>query len=129
MDRKLISIAALLGMLAVALGAFGAHGLKKLIAPDQLAIFQTGVTYQVYHTFAIFICVILASHFKQKIYLRAAWFFVVGILFFSGSLYLLATRAYLGTENWAGIIGPITPIGGLLFMIGWGMIAYGGFKK
>ncbi|HFC00868.1 MAG TPA: DUF423 domain-containing protein [Phaeodactylibacter sp.] len=125
MNKHLFFIGALFGLLAVAIGAFGAHGLTDKITPHRIATFKTGVNYQFYHTFAIFIAVGLATYFKKKIFLRAAWFFVMGILFFSGSLYLLATQTYLGIESFAKIIGPITPIGGLLFIIGWGLLAVG----
>lgn len=129
MNKKLLSVAALLGLLAVAIGAFGAHGLEGKITAARITIFETGVDYQFYHTFAIFIAVGLAVHFKEQWFIRAGWCFVIGILFFSGSLYLLATRTYLGIESWSKIIGPITPIGGLFFMAGWGILFYGIWKS
>lgn len=125
MNKSLLTIGTITGMLAVVFGAFGAHSLKKLIELDQLAIFHTGVTYQFYHTFAIFIAAWLGNHFNNKLFNRAGWFFFAGIICFSGSLYLLSTRAYLGIESWSNIIGPITPIGGLFFIIGWGTILWG----
>ena len=129
MNKKLLSAGALFGLLAVAIGAFGAHGLEGKITAARITTFETGVDYQFYHTFAIFIAVGLAAHFKDALFLRAGWLFVIGILFFSGSLYLLATRTYLGIESWSKIIGPITPIGGLFFMAGWGVLFYGILKK
>ncbi len=129
MNKKLLSVGALFGLLAVAIGAFGAHGLEGKITAARITTFGTGVDYQFYHTFAIFIAVGLAAHFKDELFLRAGWLFVIGILFFSGSLYLLATRTYLGIESWSKIIGPITPIGGLFFMAGWGILFYGVWKK
>jgi uncharacterized membrane protein YgdD (TMEM256/DUF423 family) len=129
MYKNLLSVGALLGLLAVAIGAFGAHGLEGKITEARIITFGTGVDYQFYHTFAIFIAVGLAAYFKDKLFLRAGWLFVIGILFFSGSLYLLATRTYLGIESWSKIIGPITPIGGLFFIAGWGVLLYGILKK
>lgn len=129
MYKKLLSVGALFGLLAVVIGAFGAHGLEGKITAARITTFGTGVDYQFYHTFAIFISVGLAAYFKDKIFLRAGWMFVIGILFFSGSLYLLATRTYLGIESWSKIIGPITPIGGLFFIVGWGVLFYGILRK
>ena len=129
MYKKLLSVGALFGLLAVVIGAFGAHGLEGKITAARITTFGTGVDYQFYHTFAIFIAVGLAAYFKDKLFLRAGWLFVIGILFFSGSLYLLATRTYLGIESWSKIIGPITPIGGLFFIVGWGILFYGILKQ
>lgn len=129
MYKKLLSVGAWFGLLAVAIGAFGAHGLEGKITATRIITFGTGVDYQFYHTFAIFIAVGLAAYFKDEIFLRAGWLFVIGIIFFSGSLYFLATRTYLGIESWSKIIGPITPIGGLFFMAGWGVLFYGVLKK
>lgn len=125
MNKNLFAVGALMGLLAVAIGAFGAHGLEGKITDDRIGIFETGVTYHFYHTFAIFIAAFLYLHFKDKTFQRAGWFFFVGILMFSGSLYLLATRVLLGIESWVSILGPITPIGGILFIIGWGMLFWG----
>lgn len=124
MDKNLLAVGAIMGMLAVAIGAFGAHGLEGKITSERIGTFETGVTYHFYHTFAIFIAVGLAVYYKETSFLHAGWFFFVGILFFSGSLYLLATRSYLGIDGWSKVLGPITPIGGLLFMIGWGLLFY-----
>lgn len=129
MNKKLLSIGALLGLLSVIIGAFGAHGLEGRITEARIAIFETGVDYQFYHTFAIFIAVGLATYFKDDFFLKAGWMFIIGIFCFSGSLYFLATRTYLGIESWAKIIGPITPIGGLFFIVGWGILFYGIIKK
>lgn len=124
MDKKLIGFGATLGLLAVAIGAFGAHGLEGKITEAQKSAYETGVQYHFYHTFAIFIAAWLATHFQNRLFKKAGWFFVAGILGFSGSLYLLSTRTLLGIESWS-FLGPMTPIGGLLFIIGWGMLAFG----
>lgn len=92
--------------LAVGLGAFGAHALKSRLSPEMLAIFETGVKYQVYHALALLLLAALRGPGK------AAWCFTAGIVIFSGSLYLLALT---GTRKW----GAVTPIGGLLFLVGW----------
>ncbi len=92
--------------LAVGLGAFGAHALKNRLTPDMLAVFETGVKYQVYHALALLLLAALRGPSK------AAWCFSAGIVIFSGSLYILALT---GVRKW----GAVTPIGGLLFLAGW----------
>ena len=129
MSRNLLITGGIFGMLAVAIGAFGAHGLEGKIMESQLSTYKTGVQYHFYHTFAVFIAAWLAIHFQDSIFRKAGWFFVAGLICFSGSLYLLATRSILGIESWAKVLGPITPIGGLFFIIGWGMLTYGIFKN
>ncbi len=110
-------LGALSGFIAVALGAFAAHGLKSRLAPDMLAIFETGVRYQLYHAFAL-IAVAWALHAGGQTAARAAgWCFVAGTLVFSGSLYALA----LSGLRW---LGAITPLGGLAFLAGWLLLAW-----
>lgn len=103
---------------AVVLGAFGAHILEELLDAERLVSFQTGVRYQFYHSFALFLTGILQVLFARKTFGLAAWFFAVGNLLFSGSIYLLSCRTLLGIESWSWL-GPITPIGGLSYMVGW----------
>jgi uncharacterized membrane protein YgdD (TMEM256/DUF423 family) len=117
-------IAASYGALAVILGAFGAHALKEKLDAYQLEIFNKGVQYQFYHVVALFAVVLLSTKIQSKSLDFAGWFFSIGILFFSGSLYLLATRSLLGLDSITPIIGPITPIGGLCFIIGWVLLAF-----
>jgi uncharacterized membrane protein YgdD (TMEM256/DUF423 family) len=125
MNRKILITASLFGAIAVVLGAFGAHGLKNLISADALTIWAKGVEYQFYHTFVL---LFLSQLPDSKLTRLAHVFFSFGILFFSGSLYLLATRAI--TEiSFANYIGPVTPIGGLLFIIGWGMLFLSALKS
>lgn len=124
MNKKLIMIGAFTALLAVVIGAFGAHGLKALLDPVQLNTFEIGVRYQFYHSFAILLAGLLYFHFPNKKLMTAGWFFLAGILLFSGSLYLLSCREILGIANWS-FLGPLTPIGGLFFIIGWGMIIWG----
>lgn len=112
-------IIAILGALAVAIGAFGAHGLKELVGPEQLATFNTGVRYHFYHTLAMGLAFALANRADMRAnrLLQARWAWGVGIGLFSGSLYLLTLEAQIGIP--AAILGPITPIGGLFFIVGW----------
>jgi uncharacterized membrane protein YgdD (TMEM256/DUF423 family) len=117
--RKFLLLASLSGMFAVVLGAFGAHILKKMLHVDQVQIFETGIRYHFYHTFALIAVAILARYLPQRWIVAAGWLFVVGILFFSGSLYLLALVEPLGLHNATPVLGPMTPIGGLLLMGGW----------
>ena len=128
MQRNLLIFGCLLAAFAVILGAFGAHGLKARITPAQLQIFETGVKYQFYHTFAIIMTALLLEKFNHAFTTYAAFSFIAGILLFSGSLYLLATRTLLGIEN-VSLIGPMTPIGGLFFIIGWVLLAVSVFKN
>lgn len=122
MQKTFGIIATLYGALAVILGAFGAHALKVKLDAYQLEIFNKGVQYQFYHVIALFAVVFLAEKIQPKTLTFAGWFFSVGILFFSGSLYLLATRSLMGTDALTPILGPVTPLGGLCFIIGWTLL-------
>lgn len=122
MTKRILFIAALFGMSAVALGAFGAHGLKKILSPELLEIFKTGVQYQFYHSLALLAVAILLRINDEKTLQWAARFFVAGILIFSGSLYMLAITDIR-------ILGAITPLGGIAFIAGWGMLAKYGWKQ
>lgn len=115
---NLIKIAAVSGALAVALGAFGAHSLKAALSPEQLQVYETGVRYQFYHTLAILLSGMLLRNNGSGLYKTSGYFFLAGIVFFSGSLYLLSCRTLLGIEGWS-ILGPVTPLGGLFFICGW----------
>jgi uncharacterized membrane protein YgdD (TMEM256/DUF423 family) len=119
MDKKIISTGAIFGMLAIILGAFGAHALKKVLTIEELATFETGVKYQMYH--ALFLLFVgIASEIPQKAKKTIYYLVVVGVLFFSGSIYLLATNN-LTTFDFK-IIGFVTPIGGLLLILAWGAL-------
>lgn len=117
MNRRIILTASLFGFTAVVLGAFGAHGLKSQVSPDALEIWSKGVEYQFYHTFALLFLSQLSLN-QPKLIKLAYWFFSFGIILFSGSLYLLATRE-ITQIAFGRFIGPVTPIGGLLFILGW----------
>ena len=125
MNKTFLQTAAWLGALSVILGAFGAHGLKQLlVGNDALKIYETAVRYQFYHVFALALVGILCKEFSNKLVYYAGVFFVIGIIFFSGSLYVLTykTAANINGLNW---VGPITPIGGVFFIIGWICLATG----
>ncbi|WP_116124451.1 DUF423 domain-containing protein [Lewinella sp. IMCC34183] len=117
--QQLIRLAALLGAGSVALGAFGAHGLRTLVGPDQLAIYETGVRYLFYHTFALGLAAVLWRQPQvQRSRLKlAAWLWLLGIFLFSGSLFALSLRAVHGLP--VAFLGPVTPVGGLLLIGGW----------
>lgn len=112
-----------LSLLSIILGAFAAHGLKSSLTPYSIAIFQTGVEYQMYHGIAIFLVGILSGFGKfSYTWLKAATIsFLVGCLFFSGSLFLLALTGI----KW---LGAITPIGGVAFIVGWTLLIYAAVK-
>jgi uncharacterized membrane protein YgdD (TMEM256/DUF423 family) len=126
MDKKILSTAGFLGMTAIILGAFGAHALKEVLTIDQLSTFETGVKYQIYH--ALFLLFLGMNHSisektKKTIFLLISF----GILLFSGSIYLLATMS-ITNINFKPF-GIITPIGGLLLILGWGIFAIQFLKK
>ena len=126
MDRKIISIGAVLGMVAIILGAFGAHALKKVLSLEQLGTFETGVKYQMYHAlFLLFVGTNQSIALKsKKIILNLV---VVGVVFFSGSIYLLATNDLTGFDF--KVFGFVTPIGGLLLITAWLWLFIAIFKK
>lgn len=118
----------LLAGLAVALGAFGAHGLKKLVDADTVSIYQTGVQYQMYHALALLAVGILAQRMESSLLNYAGFFFVGGIVCFSGSLYLLSSFRAMNKAVPA-FVYPITPLGGLLFIVGWVLLLFALLKK
>ena len=123
----LVTGAALAGI-AVVLGAFGAHGLKKLVGPDTVNTFQTGVQYQMYHAFALLVLAIIYQQYNNNLMHYAGMFFIGGVLLFSGSLYALAILKAKEVIGLSGI-GIITPVGGLLFIAGWALFVLGLLKK
>jgi uncharacterized membrane protein YgdD (TMEM256/DUF423 family) len=126
MNKKIISAATILGGLAIVLGAFGAHALKKILSPEQLLTFETGVRYQMYHALFLLLVAILTtlSDKTKKIILTLV---LSGITLFSGSIYLLATNDAT-TINF-NVIGFLTPIGGLLLIAAWSVLFFQNFKK
>lgn len=118
MHKGFIIIASFIGALAVALGAFGAHGLKNYATPAMINTFETAVKYQFYHVFALSITGILYAYFPSTLLVMSGKFFIAGIAIFSGSLYLLTLFSIVG-QNQFKWLGAITPIGGLLLIIAW----------
>jgi uncharacterized membrane protein YgdD (TMEM256/DUF423 family) len=117
MHKGFLKTAFLFAAMAVMLGAFGAHGLKKIINDSSLQTFETGVRYQMYHAFGLMIAAIIFNSAIEKRVLLAGKLFIAGITIFSGSLYFLAL-----TENQFRFVGAITPIGGICFILGWIML-------
>ncbi|MBY0536659.1 MAG: DUF423 domain-containing protein [Chitinophagaceae bacterium] len=128
MHKKTLITASILGALAVALGAFGAHGLKQLVPPETVTTFETGVKYQFYHVFALLIIGVVYAQVPSKALLQAGLFFQIGILLFSGSLYALTALKATDTVGLSGI-GIITPLGGVAFIVGWLLMAKAFWKS
>ena len=125
MNKKIITTGAFLGMIAIILGAFGAHALKKVLAENEIAIFEIAIRYQMYHAiFLLFIGLLneISLQTKKRIY----YLVLFGVFFFSGSLYLLATKELTGIDF--KFIGLVTPVGGLLFIIAWGLLSFNYFN-
>src|ERR1700748_783237 len=119
MKKKIFITASIFGAIAVVAGAFGAHGLQEKLKPQDMHVWDTAVQYQFYHVFALLGLAGL-SRYQTRFVNDCYCLFSAGIILFSGSLYLLATRELLGW-GWINpqVIGPVTPIGGLLFIGGW----------
>lgn len=121
MEKKILLTALIMGIVAIVLGAFGAHGLKKLLPTDQLTTFEVGVRYQIYH--ALFLLFVVNNSFlalKEKTVVF--YLALVGVILFSGSIYLLSTSTITSIKT--KIIGPLTPLGGLLLIASWSYMFY-----
>lgn len=119
MDRAFLLAASLFGLLGVALGAFGAHALRARVTPERLVTFETGVRYMLYHAFALFAVVAVRTWGPDSTASAVSGIaFVVGVLLFSGSLFLLVLT---DTPSW----GALTPFGGVILLVGWAALAYG----
>lgn len=116
MNKKIIVTAAIFGLFAVIFGAFGAHALKASISSSELDAWKTAVNYQFYHSLAL-LFLSNFSKYRSRSILISYWAFTIGIILFSGSIYLLSIDGLLGTSF--SFLGPVTPIGGMLFIIGW----------
>lgn len=122
MAKMFITLASLSGMLAVAFGAFGAHALKNRLDEYSMGVFQTAVQYHFYHSLALLAVGIIALNYPQAALLRSSgWLFALGIVVFSGSLYMLSFTGL----RW---LGAVTPMGGLAFMAGWACLAAASWK-
>lgn len=126
MRKQYLRLGAVLAALGVILGAFAAHGLEKYVAPAQIETFQTGVRYHFYHSFGIMLVGVLMYMRRTPLMRWVVYSFAGGILLFSGSLYLLSLRQAFDLP--IGWLGPITPVGGLLFITGWILLAVTTFQ-
>lgn len=125
MKQLVMVIASSMGMLSVVFGAFGAHALKKVLSLEKISSFEVGVRYQMYHAILL-LFMGLALNFQNSLERRAAWFIMAGVLLFSGSIYVLSFSEQLrGNMKW---IGAITPLGGLLLIIGWALLSVSLYK-
>ncbi len=115
MEKQWLVLGSAFALSAVALGAFGAHALRNMLQAESLAIFETGVRYQMYHALGLLAVGVLAPHLTSPPVAVSGWLFTIGIVIFSGSLYAL---------SWSGIgiLGAITPVGGLCLLAGWGAL-------
>lgn len=121
MERKITSFGVILGMTAIILGAFGAHALKKVLTAEELVTFETGVKYQMYH--ALFLLFLgMTSLVNEKVKKSIFQLIVVGVVFFSGSIYILATKTVTGIDFRP--LGIVTPVGGTLLIIGWVLLLW-----
>jgi uncharacterized membrane protein YgdD (TMEM256/DUF423 family) len=122
MDRLFFGLGSVFALIAVAAGAFGAHALKGRLTPDMLAVFETGVRYQMYHALALLACAWAVSRWPGTLTVAGGWLFVAGIVVFSGSLYVLA----LSGVRW---LGAIAPLGGVALLGGWACLAAAAIKS
>ena len=117
LERVFFGLGALSALLSVAAGAFGAHALRERLAPDMLAIFETGARYQMYHALGLLAVAWALARWPGGATVAAGWLFVAGTVLFSGSLYVMV----LSGQRW---LGAITPVGGLAFVAGWAALAW-----
>ncbi len=118
MSHAFVFLGSVFALLGVAGGAFGAHSLKAVLSPEMLAVFETGIRYQMYHALALLFVGLAEDRCRSAIVRLAGWLFVVGIALFSGSLYALS----LSGVRW---LGAVTPLGGVAFIAGWAHLAVG----
>ncbi len=125
LDKRIVVTAAFLGALTIAIGAFGAHGLKQLVDAEAITSFETGVRYQMFHVIVLLVIGLtgpISTTTKKWVF----WFFIFGIILFSGSIYILVLKEILPFD--VKFLGPFTPLGGLSFIIGWLRLGYGLLK-
>lgn len=121
MDKTLLLVGAVAGFIGVGFGAFGAHGLRGRLPAEMLAVFETGVRYQMYHALAILVAAAGVGFTENRLFRTAGWLFAVGIVLFSGSLYALALTGVT-------MLGIVTPFGGLAFLVGWACLIVAALK-
>ena len=118
MDKIFLLFGCALTGSGVALGAFGAHGLRKSLSPEMMSVYQTGVLYQLVHGVALLVVGLVARHYGGSLIVSAGWALLLGTVLFSGSLYVLSVSSIR-------YIGLLTPLGGLAFIIGWTLLFVG----
>ena len=121
MERTFVGLGAVLALVAVALGAFGAHGLRPTLSAADMATFETAARYQMYHALGLLAVAWVYARWPGTLIALAGWLFVAGIVVFSGSLYALV----LTGQRW---LGAVTPLGGLCFLVGWALVAWTAFR-
>lgn len=126
MRKIFLRVGSLLALAAVALGAFGSHGLEGVLKEEQLNTFEIGVRYQFYHALAILVVGVLSYFGRKKFMTYAGWLFIAGVIFFSGSLYLLSLQEIFAVPS--EVLGPVTPIGGTFFILGWLALFFSTFQ-
>ncbi len=127
MRKSFIRSGSFFAMFAVIFGAFGAHTLEQVLDAKQLSTFETAVKYQFYHSFALLFLGLWLYFRKTKMMEYAGLAFIIGIVLFSGSLYILSVKEWLNLNvNW---LGPVTPLGGTFFIVGWCIILYASFQE
>jgi len=124
MHKGYLRAAAFIGALSVTMGAFAAHGLRSIISEHDVNVFETGVRYQFYHVFALALVAVLFKEYPNKLMEWAGICFIVGIILFSGSLYLLTYKVATHQPDMIWV-GPVTPVGGVFFIVGWLCLALG----
>lgn len=129
MNNRTLAWASAILLLAVGLGAFGTHGIEKHVDIGAYHNWQTAAQYQFYHGLALLGLATLEGRLATRLITLVRILFVLGVVCFSGSLYLLATRQMMGTEMLTRFLGPITPLGGLMFMAGWTVLLLGALRK
>lgn len=122
MSASFLTLAALSGFIAVALGAFGAHGLRDRLSPEMLAVFEVGVRYQMYHALALLGVSLAIERAPTPTLVAAGWAFVAGTIVFCGSLYTLTWTG----QRW---LGAVTPLGGIAFLAGWALLAWSAWSS
>jgi uncharacterized membrane protein YgdD (TMEM256/DUF423 family) len=125
LDKRIVVTASILGAFTIAIGAFGAHGLKQLVDAEVITSFETGVRYQMFHVIVLLV-IGFAGPISASTKKWVFWFFIFGIILFSGSIYILALKEILRFD--VKFLGPVTPLGGLSFIIGWLGLGYGLLK-
>lgn len=129
MQRNTLAWAAFIGMLAVALGAFGAHGVEQRVDARAYHNWTTAANYQFYHALALLGLAAVDGRIARRFFALVRTLFLTGMLLFCGSLYLLALRGPLGLEGWTPVLGPITPLGGLCLIAGWAALFVAALRK